>query len=37
MAKQTKGGNRVGLGDSAELVAQLEPNSIHAVVTDPPY
>jgi tRNA G10 N-methylase Trm11 len=28
----------VGFGDSVELIPQnLEENSIHAVVTDPPY
>ena len=39
MAKYFKGKMReVGLGDSAELISQhLDKNSIHAIVTDPPY
>ncbi len=38
MAKIKKRTFRAGLGDSAELIPQeLEENSIHAVITDPPY
>ena len=39
MAKYIKRkGYEVGLGDSLELIPQnLEENSIHAVITDPPY
>lgn len=36
--KRKKGKCRVGFGDSAEMIPQnLEKNSVHAVVTDPPY
>ncbi len=28
---------RLDLGDSRELLAAMEPNSIDAIVTDPPY
>lgn len=29
---------KVGLGDSAVLIRRdLRPNSVHAIVTDPPY
>ena len=39
MAKHTKGEiYRLGLGDSVELISEnLDPNSVHAIVTDPPY
>lgn len=38
MAKQNKRIIRVGCGDSAEMIPQnVDENSIHAVVTDPPY
>lgn len=29
--------SRVECGDSAELIGGLSPQSIHAVITDPPY
>jgi DNA modification methylase len=38
MEKQTGRIIRVGCGDSAEMIPQnVEDNSVHAVVTDPPY
>jgi len=36
--RKKRGGFRVALGDSAMLIPQkLEENSVHAVITDPPY
>ena len=32
-----RSGHKVVLGDSVELVKDVDPNTIHAVVTDPPY
>lgn len=39
MTKWAKGKNcRLGQGDSLELISEnLDPNSVHAIVTDPPY
>ena len=38
MEKSTKRRSyTVALGDSAKLISTLEPKSIHAVITDPPY
>ncbi len=38
MTKNNERKYEVGLGDSAKLIPQnIEKNSIHAVVTDPPY
>lgn len=32
------GGSRVVLGNAQDLIPKyLEPNSVHAVITDPPY
>lgn len=32
-----KGPAQLGMGDAGELIKELPPQSIHAIVTDPPY